>query len=165
MLKSIFHRTSVRKYLPNAVEQDKIELILKAAMAAPSAGNQQPWSFYVVKNQDVIKKLSGTSTHAKCLADAPLAFVVCYSKEGVYPEYNQIDTSLATQNLLLAIDELDLGAVWLGIAPIEERMATVEKLLDIPDGIRAFAIVACGYPVKVNPQQDRYNKDKIKYID
>lgn len=57
-MKELFHRTSVRKYLNKKVEDEKIEMMLKGAMAAPSAGNQQPWEFYVVKNKETIEKLS-----------------------------------------------------------------------------------------------------------
>ena len=63
-MNSIFHRISVRKYQNRDVEQEKIELMLKAAMAAPSACNQQPWEFYVVKDKAVIERLSEASPYA-----------------------------------------------------------------------------------------------------
>ena len=58
---SIFHRVSIRKFQDKPVEPEKIEKLLRAAMAAPSAGNQQPWEFYVVTNRDLIQKLAATS--------------------------------------------------------------------------------------------------------
>ena len=67
-MKELFHRTSVRKYLDKQVEDEKVEMMLKGAMAAPSAGNQQPWEFYVVKNKETIEKLSKTSPYASCCA-------------------------------------------------------------------------------------------------
>ena len=60
-MNEIFHRTSIRKYQNKSVEDDKIEKILQAAMAAPSAGNQQPWEFYVIKDKTTLDKLSKTS--------------------------------------------------------------------------------------------------------
>lgn len=162
-MNSIFHRTSVRQFLDKEIENEKVEYILKAAMAAPSAGNQQPWEFYITQNKELIQKLSNSSPYSQCLKNAPMAFIVCYRNNIRFPEYAQIDASAATQNMLLAIDELQLGGVWLGIAPIEERMEYVEQLLDLPDGVEAFAIVACGYPMKVTPQQDRYDVEKIHY--
>ena len=57
---SIFHRVSIRKFQDKPVEPKKIEKLLRAAMAAPSAGNQQPWEFYVVTNRDLIQKLAAT---------------------------------------------------------------------------------------------------------
>lgn len=163
-MNSIFHRTSVRQYLNKQVEKEKVDYILKAAMAAPSAGNQQPWEFYATENKELLEKLSNTSPYAKCLVNAPMAFIICYRTNIRFPQYGQIDASIATQNMLLAIDSLDLGGVWLGIAPIEERMEKVEKLLELPEGIRAFAIVPCGYPVKVASQQDRFDINKVHYI-
>ncbi len=77
-MNEIFHRTSIRKYLDKPVEDEKIETILQAAMAAPSAGNQQPWEFYVVKDKTTLEKLSKTSPYASCCTSAPLAFVACY---------------------------------------------------------------------------------------
>ena len=56
MMKEIFHRTSIRKYKEKNVSKEDIEVLLKAAMAAPSAGNQQPWHFYVVTNIEKIKQ-------------------------------------------------------------------------------------------------------------
>lgn len=78
-MNEIFHRTSIRKYQNKSVEDDKIEKILQAAMAAPSAGNQQPWEFYVIKDKTTLDKLSKTSPYASCCASAPLAFVTCIS--------------------------------------------------------------------------------------
>lgn len=164
MMESIFHRTSVRQFLDKDVDDDKINLILKAAMAAPSAGNQQPWEFYVTKNKEILEKLADCSPYASCVKNAPMAFIVCYRENVIFPEYAQIDSSIASQNILLAIDSLGLGGVWLGIAPIKERMEEVRKVISLPCKISAFSIIPCGYPAKVLPQQDRYDLNKIHYI-
>ena len=121
-MNEIFHRTSIRKYQNKSVADDKIEKMLQAAMAAPSAGNQQPWEFYVVKDKTILEKLSKTSPYASCAASAPLAFVACYRMNCIMPEYAQIDMSASVENLLLEADALGLGAVWLGIAPLKDRM-------------------------------------------
>lgn len=67
------------------------------------------------------------------------------------PEYAQIDVSAAIENLLLEADGLGLGAVWLGIAPLTERMD-------------AFAIVPCGCPAQERVQQDRFEEARVHYI-
>jgi nitroreductase len=139
--------------------------MLRAAMAAPSAGNQQPWEFYVVKNDEVIRKLAATSPYAGCAVNAPMAFVACYRKHCRMPEYAQIDTSIAVQNLLLEADELGLGAVWLGIAPLQERMDAVRNVMNLPDELEAFAIIPCGYPAEEKKQQDRFEEARIHYMD
>lgn len=163
-MNEIFHRTSIRKYQDKTINDEKIEKMLRAAMAAPSAGNQQPWEFYVVKDKNLLEKLSKTSPYAVCTASAPLAFVACYRVNCKMPEYAQIDMSASVENLLLEADSLGLGAVWLGIAPLKERMEAVRAVLNIPENLEAFAIIPCGYPVSVNPQQNRFDKQRIHYI-
>ena len=91
-MNAIFTRTSVRSYEERPVEPEKIEKILKAAMAAPSAVNQQPWEFYVVTNKDALRKLSEVSPYAKMTATAPVAIVVCGRKDGlIVPELVDVD--------------------------------------------------------------------------
>ncbi len=163
-MKEIFHRTSIRKYQDKSVENEKIEKLLQAAMAAPSAGNQQPWEFYVVKDKTVLEKLSKTSPNAGCCASAPLAFVACYRSNCMLPEYAQIDMSASVENLLLEADALELGAVWLGIAPLRERMQAVGTVLNLAENLEAFAIIPCGYPETVHAQQDRFDEQRIHYV-
>lgn len=165
MIYSIFHRVSVRNFLEKEVEEEKVKRILKAAMAAPSAGNQQPWEFYVIKNRKILQELANTSPYAKCVSNAPMAFVVCYKSDVMHPEYCDIDASIATQNMLLAIDDLELGAVWLGIAPIKERMMAVDKVIHVKEGLTSFAIVPCGYPDREYPEKDRFDESRIHYIE
>lgn len=164
-MKEIFHRTSIRKYTNQKIKKEDIELLLKAAMASPSAGNQQPWYFYVVTNQELIEKLSECSPYAKCLKNAPLALVTCYKKDVKFPEYCQIDLSACNENILLEADHLGLGAVWLGIAPLQERMEAVKKVLNIEENLFVFSMIAVGYPDETKKQQDRYDITKIKYLD
>ena len=163
-MNEIFHRTSIRKYLSKPVEDEKIEKLLQAAMAAPSAGNQQPWEFYVVKDKATLEKLSKSSPYAACCASAPVAFVACYRIHCTMPEYAQIDMSASVENLLLEAESLGLGAVWLGIAPLKERMEAVREVLNIPDNLDAFAIIPCGYPETIHPQQERFDKQRIHYV-
>ena len=135
-MNSIYTRVSIRKYQDRPVEKEKTEAILRAAMQAPSAGNQQPWEFYVVTN-----------------------------KNCMMPEYAQIDLSIAMENLWLETDAQGLGGVWLGIAPHEERMLAVEKILSIPDNLRAFAIFPYGYPAEERKQQNRFEESRIHYME
>ena len=138
--------------------------MLKAAMAAPSACNQQPWEFYVVTDKNVIGQLSESSPYAKCAKGAPLVFVSCYRSEGIAPEYFNIDMSAAVENLLLEADDLGLGAVWMGISPDETRMNAVRNVLNIPEHLHAFALVPCGYPAEEREQENRYDESRVHYI-
>lgn len=162
---AIFTRTSVRNYESRPVEDEKIGKILRAAMAAPSAMNQQPWEFYVVTNQSTLRQLSEASPYAGMTAEAPAALVLCYRKTDVkVPELVDVDMSLATENILLEIEALGLGGVMLGIAPFEKRMANVAKALDLPEQLAVFTVVPFGYPAKKNPQQDRYDESRVHYV-
>ena len=162
----IFKRISVRKYEDRPVEKEKILQILKAAMAAPSAGNQQPWEYYVVTNRELIKKLAETSPYAGCAANAPAVIIPCLKTEGlIFPQIAEIDLAITTENILLEITSLGLGGVWLGIAPLVDRIEKVDALLGIGDKLHAFALVPLGYPAEERPQQDRYDEKRIHYID
>lgn len=162
-MNSIYQRVSIRKYQDKPVEKEKTLAILRAAMQAPSAGNQQPWEFYVVTDKAKLEALSQVSPYAGMTKDAPVAIVAAYRKECRMPEYAQIDLSIAMENLWLETDAQGLGGVWLGIAPIEERMKAVEEILNIPDTLRAFAIFPYGYPAETRKQQDRYEEDRIHW--
>jgi len=163
-MEEIFKRVSVRKYLDKPVEKEKIEKILKAGMQAPSAGNQQPWEFYVVENKELIEKLSKVSEYSKFVKDAPVVIVPCYRLNGLkFPEYDLIDLSICTENMWLEESALGLGGVMLGIAPHDYRMQYVEKVLNIPMDVRAFALLTVGYPAEDKKQQDRFDKNRIHY--
>jgi Nitroreductase len=164
-MNSIYHRISVRKYQDKPVEKEKIETILRAAMQAPSAGNQQPWEFYVVTNREKLDALSKVHRFAGMTKDAPAAIVSAYRKESRMPKFAQIDLSIAMENLWLETDAQGLGGVWLGIAPDEDRMRTVEKIVGMPDSLRAFAIFPLGYPAEERSQQDRFEPERIHWID
>jgi len=164
-MEEIFKRVSIRKYEDKPVEQEKIEQILRAAMAAPSAGNQQPWEFYVVTDKDKIKALSECSPYSECAAKAPAVLVPCFRTEGLmFPDIAQIDMSIATENALLEITSLELGGVWLAVAPIQDRIEKVAEVLKTPDNLVPFALVPFGYPAENRPQQDRYDESRIHFV-
>lgn len=165
-MNSIFTRRSVRTYLDKPVESEKVEQLLKAAMQAPSAGNQQPWEFIVVQDKELLHKLSLVSPYAGPVKEALVAIVVLGNKENEnvkFPECLQQDLSAATQNLLLQAVELELGTVWLGVAPLEERMKYITELFDLSESILPFAVVPVGYPETENKYIDRYEKAKVHY--
>lgn len=163
-MNSIFNRRSIRKYQDKPIEKEVIDRLLRAAMQAPSAGNQQPWEFLVVKNREVLKKMTETANSMQMLSSAGVGFVILGNKTGLkYPEHIDQDLSAATQNILLEAVNLDLGAVWLGVAPQQERMDFLKNLFSLPDHIRPFAIVSVGYPAQENKFIDRYRPDKVHY--
>ncbi len=159
----IFNRTSVRKYENKEVEAEKIDKILRAAMAAPSAANQQPWEFYVVKNKETLAALADCSPYGGCIKDAAMAIVPVYRKEMMMPEFADIDMAACTENILLEVTELGLGAVWIGIAPLADRMENVRKVLNVPDHLMPYAIIPIGYPVTDTEQKDRFDAERVHF--
>ncbi len=162
---TIFQRTSTRQFEEKEVEQEKIEKLLRAAMQAPTAGNQQPWVFYVVKNKAVLDQLAQASPYAGCTKNAPMAIVIGYKREVMFPELSEIDCAIATENIWLEAEALGLGTVMLAVAPYEDRMKPVETALNMPEGIHAFTILPVGYPVRKAAQQDRYDETRVFYLD
>lgn len=140
----IFKRTSIRRYLDQPVEAEKTEYLLKAAMQAPSAGNQQPWEFYVITNRDILKKLSKISPYAGPAARAPIAIAAAVRNECEWPQVSDYDVSLAMGNMWLAAGDVGLGGVWLGVSPFKDRMDAVSEILNLPDSVRPFAILPMG---------------------
>lgn len=164
-MQEIFTRVSVRKYTDQPVEAEKIDKILRAAMQAPSAGDQQPWEFYVVTDSEIIARLAKASPYGGCTANAGTVIVPCYRTEGIwFPEYAEIDLSIACENLWLETTAQGLGTVMLGIAPLEDRMKAVEEILNMPAGLKPFAIFPIGYPAEARDQKNRYEAARIHYM-
>ena len=144
----IFKRVSVRQYKENPISKEVIVSLLRAAMAAPSAGNQRPWEYYVVTDRSKLQQLSECSPYAECVRSAPVAFVACHRKKRLlFPECVPLDMSASVENLLLQCVSNEVGGVWCAIAPFEERIKAVEKVLDLPETLSAFAIIPVGYPI------------------
>ena len=164
-MNSIYSRVSIRKFQDRPVEKEKTEAILRAAMQAPSAANQQPWEFYVVTNREKIRELAMSHPYARAAMDAPAVIVPVYRKNCMLPMYAEIDLAIAVENMWLETDAQGLGGVWMGIAPLEERMEAVEKILDIPEHLRAYALFPYGYPAEERKQQDRWDESRIHYVE
>lgn len=164
-MNEIFTRVSTRKFEDRPVEPEKITQLLKAAMQAPSAGNQQPWEFYVVTDKDKIKALSEISPYAACAQNASAVIVPCYRTNGLrWNETVLLDLSCATENLLLEAVSLGLGTVWLCASPLNDRMTKADAVLGNPDGLHAFAVVPVGYPAETKEQQNRFDESRIHYL-
>jgi len=163
-MESINIRRSIRKYSNQEVEPEKIEKLLRAAMQAPSAVNQQPWEFIVVTNRDELVKLSKMSMFSKMLATAGCAIVVLGNQKRLIRDYFQQDLAAATQNILLESVELGLGAVWLGGYPVEDRMKYLTKQFSLPSHIIPFSVISIGYPLgEANRFIDRYDPSRVHY--
>lgn len=155
---AIYGRRSIRQYTAEQVEESHIETLLRAAMAAPSAGNQQPWRFVVVSDESIRTELAQATPYSTPVGRAPLALAICgdVSNEK-HPGYWVQDCSAAMQNLLIAVHGLGLGAVWIGVHPIAERVANVQRILSLPEHIIPLGLVAVGHPAEEKPPAERFD--------
>ena len=160
-------RRSVRAFTPEPVTAEEIRQLLAAAMAAPSAVNQQPWEFYVVQKPEALEALSHTSPYAGPAGKAPVCIVPCLRTQDLRaPEYTLVDLSAATENLLIKACELGLGGVWLGVAPNQKRSQAVAQVLGCPDTLIPFALIPVGHPAdKRQPTgPSRYDESRIHWV-
>jgi nitroreductase len=163
MLNEISIRRSVRKFLDKEVEREKILELIKAGMQAPSANNQQPWEFIIVKNKEILNKLSEMKSGSYPLKLANFGIIVLGNKKRIIsPDYLQQDLSACVQNILLEAVNQNLGAVWIGVAPIESRISFVKDILSLEEYLLPFAIIACGYAEEgANYFIDRFEESRI----
>lgn len=163
-MEAILSRRSIRKYTDEPVSDEDIEKLLRAAMSAPTAGNQQAWEFVVINDRKILEDIPKYHPFSQMLKHAPVAILVCAdlereTKVGYWPQ----DSAAATQNILIAANAMGLGAVWLGIHPREERVKGVRKILCLPDNIVPVSLVSIGQPAEKLPPADRYDKGKVHY--
>lgn len=167
VLDNIATRTSIRDYEARPVEKEKIEKMLRAAMAAPTAMNKQPWHFVVVDQRNVLDALAGANPYAKMLKKAPLAIVVCGNTdkmiEGGGRDFWIQDASAATENLLLAAHAMGLGAVWTGAYPSEERCISISKVLSLSDNLIPLNMIVVGYPAEHPQPKQKFKEENVSY--
>jgi len=161
---AILSRRSIRKYLKKQIPEKLIKNLLEAAMAAPSAGNEQPWHFIVIDDTNILCEIPNFHNHAEMLKEASVGVLVCLDKNLEKHEGMGIqDCSAATENILIAVQAYGLGAVWLGVYPRKDRIDGLRKLLNIPDHIIPFSLISIGYPAETKPKANRYNQSRIHY--
>jgi len=144
-------RHSVRRFDPSEVGSATVKKILEAAIRAPSAGNQQPWHFYVVRSKEIKLGLAQAAYGQGFVAQAPVVIVVCADPERSATRYGTRgrelyclqDTAAATEHVLLAATALGLGACWVGA--FDEKAAA--RALQLPSHLRPVAMVPIGHPV------------------
>jgi nitroreductase len=165
-LTPIFSRRSIRKYTDTAIDDERIEAILKAAMAAPSACGKDPWRFLVVRKREMLKKIADGLPNGKMLASAGAGIVVCGDIDAAHDRqmsYMLQDCSAAIENMLCAVSILDLGACWLGVHPREERITHIRETFSLSQSIVPIACIALGFPVEQKEPRSRYRSDFIHY--
>ncbi len=163
-LRAILTRRSIRNFLPEGIEEQKVELLLRAAMQAPSAHNKQPWQFVVIMERELLNAIADFHPYAKMLHQAPLALAVCGDLRREKDErYLALNCAAATQNILLAAHNLELGAVWVAIYPRKARIDKIKELLELPQFVLPISLVAVGYPKRSAEPEERYDAKKVHF--
>lgn len=164
-MEEIFIRRSIRKFTDQAVELEKIDKLLRAAMQAPSAANQQAWEFIVIQDREKLAEVAETSPYAKPVAGSAVTFVLLADESRMkIPSGWEQDMGAAAENMLLEAVHLELGGVWLGVATADFVVENIRKLFELPENIRPFALISIGYPDgQQNQFVDRYQPERVHY--
>lgn len=162
MLDAIRNRRSIRKYQDKPVPAEKLEILVRAAMQAPSARNTQPWEFVITQDRDIMNRIPDFHPYAGMVPSAGAVILVCGNRE-LQEEIGYIleDCSAAIQNILLEAVNQNLGAVWLGVYPREDRIQGMTSLFNLPEHIVPIALVSLGIPGEIKEFDDRFTREKI----
>jgi nitroreductase len=153
-------RRSIRRFDPAVdIPPETVERLLSAAILAPSAGNRQPWHFYVVRDPKLREGLAAAAYGQGFISQAPVAIVVCADAEQSVGRYGQRgrelyclqDTAAAVEHILLTAVALGLGSCWVGA--FDEGEAA--RVLDLPDRHRPVAILPIGKPAETPDRRPR----------
>ena len=173
----IMARTSIRSFTGDPVSKEQLETILKAGMAAPSAMNVQPWRFVVLTDKDKIAEVFGSGFRGEMFTQAGAVIVVCGETTMMRKPFGQPDApeeemdnifwfedcSAATENILLAVKALGLGAVWTAGYPADERTAPIAEALGIPEGTDILCVIPVGVPAEDPAPKDKWKPENIHW--
>lgn len=168
VINAILDRRSIRKYLNKPVEFEKITLILKAGINAPSSGNLQDYRFIIITDKDLIRNIAEHCTEQYWIAQAPALVLVCSDTERAESYYglrgkrlySVQNAAAAVQNMLLAAHDLDLGACWVG--SFDEDF--INDTLKIPEIVRPQALITLGYPDESPNPKEKEDIDSMVFF-
>lgn len=164
LFEAIDTRRSVRAFTDEPVSEADIERLLRAAMVAPSAVNQRPWVFGVIYDKAKLEKAGIINKYAAFAKNAPVAILVCLDETKLKePGMGVVDVSMCSENILLAARALNLGAVFAGIYPIEDRVKGFRELCGLPETITPIGLIVLGHPKNPGGKRadDRYDPDAV----
>jgi nitroreductase len=160
-LEAILTRRSIRQYTSQSVTDDTVTELLKAAMSAPTAGNE-PWHFVVIRDRTTLNAVPKFHVHSQMLKQAQVAIAVCGDPAVETLKRRWLmDCAAATENILIAANALGLGACWVGIYPVEERIQALRELLGIPDHVVPLCVVSIGYPAEKKAPSTRFRPELV----
>ncbi|WP_337996905.1 nitroreductase family protein [Oleispirillum naphthae] len=161
-LENLMTRRSIRRFSGEPVSEADAAVLFRAAMAAPSAGNAQPWHFVKITDRAILSQLPDIQPHTRMMAEAAFAILVCADvtlekHEGFWVQ----DCSAAAMNILLAAHALGLGAVWCGLHPRIAWAEGLSRLINLPHHIRPLCLVAVGHPAERKEPSERFKSERI----
>ena len=166
-INNIMTRVSVREFTGEKISEAQLDTLLRAAMAAPSAINKQPWAFIVVTDEAKIAALGEALPYSRCSNKPAVAIIPCGDLSKAIPgemaNFWINDVSAATENLLLAAHAMGLGAVWTGLHPDMNRAKMVQEMLGLPEHIIPLCVVPVGIPAEQPEIKDKYKPENIHY--
>ena len=164
-LDPIFQRRSIRVYTEQPVEPEKLDLLLKAAMAAPSAMNCKPWEFVVITDPEKLAQFRKRLIFGN--RNAPAAIVVCGNPSlSVNPAARLFwvqDCSLAGENILIAASGLGLGTVWVGVHPVAEFVRIVREIAGLPKHVTPLGLIFVGYTAEKKQPRTQYDQNRVHW--
>ncbi len=162
MLDLMMKRRTIRKYKKEEVEKEKIDKILKAALASPSGKNIRPWELIVVNDMGILSKLGDSRGPAsKHMADAALGIVIVAD-----PSLTDIwieDSTIISTVIQITAESLGLGSGWIQIRERKTQDGSclesyIKDILKLPDGFKVESMIAIGYP---NEQKEPHDESKL----
>lgn len=152
-------RRSIRKYQNREVEQEKIDTILRCALMSPSSKRSNPWEFVVIKDEQVLRQLSGCRTYGSGMFDTAKAAIVIALHTEVTDTW-QCDGAIAAQNILLAAQDQGLGACWCHVYQREGAQELIRSLTHLPQDLTVLCVISLGYK---DEERKNYDPDKLLY--
>ncbi len=155
VFEAIAKRRSIRKYVPLPVPEDKLQKVLQAGQAAPSASNRQEYKFIVVTDQETKDKLVRAASDQGFVGEAGAVIVACATDPS--RRWHAVDIAIAIDHMTLAATAEGLGTCWIGA--FEE--SAVKSILGIPEGVRAVMLLALGVPAEEGRPRRRKSLDDL----
>ncbi|MFP3985426.1 MAG: nitroreductase family protein, partial [Candidatus Bathyarchaeia archaeon] len=176
VLKAIFQRRSIRKFKPKLVSRQTVNQILEAAQRAPTACGMQAYSFVLITDQQVRKKISKAIGTQECMEQAPIWIMICADMErqlrlfkllGVKTSFGPttmllpalIDAALAAENMVIAADALNLGSVFIG--SVWSNLSKIAEVLRLPKNVLPMVLICLGYPDETPPMRPRWPLEAV----
>jgi len=154
VFETIKNRTSIKKYKPEKISKEKIDILIEAGRLAPTAANKQKFKLIIVDNEDIKKRLGVACNNQTFVETA--SHVIAGTTDPDW-KWNQVDLAIVLEHIVLEASELGFGTCWIGAFDEKE----VKKILDIPENIKVVALLTVGFPDEIPKHSSRKNVEDI----